>query len=129
MFFAGSALVFALPFCTLLINKEAIAAKYWVVFVILFVYGPVNGVVQGTTFALAGPLPSEYVGAVMVGNGISGIGSTLLSMVLVAVLPGDENLFKNSIIFFSCATLVLLISAACYPFVMNSAFYKYYSEG
>ena len=65
----------------------------------------------------------------MLGNGVSGVGSTLLEMLLVAVLPGRENLYTQSLIFFSCATVVLLLSAAVYPFVMNSEFYKYYTEG
>lgn len=65
----------------------------------------------------------------MLGNGLSGIGSTLVEMLLVAVLPGQENLYLQSIIFFSCASVTLLFSAAVFPFVVNSEFYKFYSEG
>lgn len=127
MFVTGAVLVIALPFLAHLI--PSVAGKYWAVFFILFIYGPVNGIVQGTAFQLAAPLPSAYVGAIMLGNGVSGVGSTLLEMLLVAVLPGGENLYTQSLIFFSCATVVLLLSAAVYPFVMNSEFYKYYTEG
>ena len=93
MFLIGSILLLSLPFVTHLIDHEAVTVKYWVVFVILLIYGPVNGVAQGMTFGLAGPLPSAYVSSVMVGNGLSGIGTTLVSLLLVFVLPGQDKLF------------------------------------
>lgn len=86
MFTAIALLNLSLPFAAHLISDHAL--KYWIVFGILFVYGPLNGIVAGTTFGLAGPLPSAYVGAIMFGNGLSGIGSTLIGLILVALLPG-----------------------------------------
>jgi hypothetical protein len=35
-------------------------------------------------------LPFEYVGAVMVGNGLSGIIMNILRAILVLILPGKE---------------------------------------
>ena len=125
-FIIAAGLVATLPFLTEYVDSKA--AKYWAVFFILFVYGPVNGIVQGTVFGLASQLPPPYVGALMFGNGLSGLGTTLFSMLLVYLLPGDDNLYLNSIIFFGCATLVLLLSAAVYSFVMNSPFYLYHAS-
>jgi hypothetical protein len=91
MYLCGAALVAALPL--LAHGLGSAAARFWAGFVVLLAYGPVNGVVQGSVFGLAGFLPFEYVGAVMLGNGISGIACTLLGMILVAVLPGESNLY------------------------------------
>ena len=128
MYLLAAILMISLPFVTHYIKIDAAAEKYWTVFTILFIYSPIGGIVQGTTFSLAGPLPSPYVGAIMIGNGLSGIGSTLFSLLLVAVLPGSENLFTQAVILFGSTTLILLVSASMYPFVVNSEFYRFYSN-
>lgn len=124
MYFSGAVLVISLPF--LAHGVPSTAGKFWSCFAVLFAYGPVNGIVQGTVFGLAGFLPSEYAAAVMVGNGLSGILCALVSLLLVIVLPGEENLYTQALIFYIWATLVLLISAMAYPFVTNSKFFRYY---
>lgn len=91
MFFTGSVLVIMLPFLAHGIPSKA--GKFWSCFFVLFVYGPVNGVVQGTVYGLAGFLPYEYTGALMVGNGLAGILCSLVSLLLVIILPGEENYF------------------------------------
>lgn len=126
MFLAGSVLVMSLPFLAHGIDSKA--GKFWSCFFVLFVYGPVNGIVQGTVFGLAGFLPAQYVGAVMVGNGLSGIACTLVEMLLVATLPGKSNLYAQALIFYSWATAVLLLSAAAYPFVTSSKFFQYHEK-
>ena len=127
MFLANAIINLSLPYAAHLITN--VATKFWAVFIILFIFGLVNGIVGGTIFSLAAPLPSDYVGAIMFGQGVSGIVSTLLGMVLVAVFPGKDNLFLQAIIFFSCSATVLLLSAAVYPYVIDSDVYKYYSGG
>ena len=91
-------------------------------------YGPVNGVVQGSVFGLAGFLPYEYVAAVMVGNGLSGIVCTVVSLLLVATMPGADNLFRQALIFYGLATGVLLLCAASYSIVTSSKFFQYYES-
>ena len=51
------------------------------------VFGVFNGMVQGSVFGLAGVLPGKYMGAVMFGNGVSGVGCNLLRLIFVASFP------------------------------------------
>lgn len=118
MFLAGAILVFLLPFLAHLVGSTG--GKFWSCFFVLFIYGPVNGVVQGSVFGLAGFLPSEYVAAVMVGNGLSGIVCTFVSLLLVATMPGADNLYKQALIFYGLATGVLLLCAGSYSIVTSS---------
>ena len=126
MFLTGAALVMMLPLIAHGIPKTG--GKFWGCFFVLFVYGPVNGVVQGSVFGLAGFLPNDYVAAVMVGNGLSGIVCTLVSLLLVATMPGEENLFGQALIFYGLATAVLLLCAASYTFVVSSEFFQHYEK-
>jgi hypothetical protein len=64
----------------------------------------------------------------MLGNGFSGIGSTLIQILLSFALPGQKNLFIQAIIFFGFSTIILLLSAATYPLVMDSEFYKFHTK-
>ena len=66
--FAGF-LIFSIPFVA-----EALKDKgFPVVFVILLCFGACNGMLQGSVFGLAGILPSDYMGVVMTGNGLSAV--------------------------------------------------------
>lgn len=38
-------------------------------------------------FGLAGILPGEYMGAVMFGNGVSGVATNSLGMLFLAIMP------------------------------------------
>lgn len=95
-------------------------AKFWIAFGLLFVYGPMYGIAQGTVFAMASILPSAYVGAVMVGGGLSGIVTTIVGMFLVGVMPGQSNLFSHAMIFYLWAMIMLLIAGSVYPMVVAS---------
>ena len=74
-------------------------------------------------------MPPAYIAALMFGNGLSGISTTIVEICLTLALPGNDNLFTQAVIFFVWAVLVLLLSALVFPVVMNSPFYKYYAAG
>ena len=126
MFNAAALIMFMLPLVTNAVRNTA--AKFWVAFGLLFVYGPLYCIVQGTVFGLASILPPAYVGAVMVGGGLSGIISTLVGMLLIGALPGSSHLYAQALIFYIWATTVLLIAAAAYPSVVRSHFFRYYER-
>ena len=65
MFFLAGCIVLILPF-TAKYGSSA-TEKFWVTFLVMFVYGPINGIMQGSVFGLASILPFEYVGGVMLG--------------------------------------------------------------
>lgn len=85
-----------------------------VCFSLLLIFGALGGIVQGSVFALAGMFPGKYIGAVMFGNGISGITMNVLRAICLAIFPprtGSDNNFKGSIIYFVLATIILVLSA------------------
>ena len=63
---------------------------------------------------MAGMFPFKYMGAVMFGNGLSGITLNLLRAVCLAIFPpikGSDNNFKGSLVYFILAAVILVIAA------------------
>lgn len=81
--------------------------------VIMVAFGTVSGMLQGSVFGMAGMLPPKYMGAVMFGNGLSGIAMNVLDAICIAAFPPDKgnNRFIGSLIFFIIATLILICAA------------------
>jgi hypothetical protein len=91
--FSGTAIILTLmPYSTALLPA---GANYWVTFGLLFIYGAFSGVAQGTVFAMAANMPFKYMGAVMFGNGLSGICCNTLRAITLLIFPvvkGDDEL-------------------------------------
>lgn len=59
--------------------------------------------------------PFKYMGAVMFGNGMSGIILNALRAICLAIFPpvkGSDNNFKGSLVYFILAAIILVLSAA-----------------
>lgn len=93
---------------------------------ILFLFGLVGGVVQASTFALGGILPGKYMGAIMFGQGISGISINLVRAICLIVIP--DNSYLGALIYFSLAALILLFSAFANWKFQHLEFVKYYIQ-
>lgn len=65
MFFLAACIVLILPFSAKFGSSSD--EKFWVTFCVMFIYGPINGIMQGSVFGLASVLPFEYVSGVMLG--------------------------------------------------------------
>jgi len=68
------------------------------------------------------------MGAVMFGNGVSGCATNALGMIFLAILPGDENLYKQSLYFFISSALFLVLCSFSFPILMRNEFFRYYKE-
>lgn len=77
--------------------------------VILTFFGLAGGVIQASSFALGGMLPGRFMGALMFGQGISGIVLNLLRAVCLLIIPDDS--YKGALIYFMLAAVILVISA------------------
>jgi hypothetical protein len=74
-------------------------------------------------------LPEKYMGAVMFGNGCSGIIMNLLKILILSVLPGgDENIFKNELIFCTLAAIILVFCSIGFSVLQNNKFYLHYKN-
>ena len=71
-------------------------------------------------------LPAKYMGVMMFGNGVSGVGTNLLKALLMVLLPGKENMFYVALIFFVLSALVLVACGLVYPTLNNSPFFQFY---
>ena len=80
---------------------------YYTCLVILLVLGITGGFLQSTVFGMAGMLPPSYMGAVMFGNGISGITCNLINCITLVAFPDDQ--FLGSLIYFILAAIMLVL--------------------
>ncbi|CDW83406.1 equilibrative nucleoside transporter 1 [Stylonychia lemnae] len=97
---------------------------------ILVIFGAMGGIVQGSVFGLAGMLPFKYMGAVMFGNGLSGITLNILRAITLAAFPpgveGSNNNFLGSLVYFILAAIILVIAAIGMVIFMRLPFAQYY---
>jgi hypothetical protein len=82
--FGGVCIILALfPWLVVL----PIGVNYYVCFIVLIFYGAFSGIGQGSVFTMAANLPFKYMGAVMLGNGISAISCNILRAITIASFP------------------------------------------
>eukprot|EP00347_Sterkiella_histriomuscorum_P015986 403354936 len=125
-FLVISVLMIGLPLSANFLNPDA---GFAACISILVVFGAMGGIVQGSVFGLAGMFPFKYMGAVMFGNGLSGITLNILRAITLAALPpitGSDNNFKGSLIYFILASVILIICAIGMVFFMKMNFVIYY---
>lgn len=125
-FLAASMILILLPFASHFLGTDAV--KFWACFFLLLIFGAFNGVLQGQVFGMAATMPFEYMGAVMFGNGISGVAMNSLRAVLQLILPGTENLFTVAFLFFILAATILWACAFTYNAMYSSPVYLYYQR-
>ena len=90
------------------------AAAYWSCFGTLILLGIFYGATQGTVFAMAAAFPFKYMGAVMVGNGVAGLGSNLVRAATLKAFPADggpDNEFYGALAMFGVSLVILILCA------------------
>jgi hypothetical protein len=121
---AGLMIVF--PLVTEYLNPDA---GFAACIGVLVVFGAMGGIVQGSVFGLGGMLPGKYMGAIMFGNGLSGITLNVLRAITLAVYPpvkGSDNNYKGSLIYFILAAIILVICAIGMIIFIRLPFAQYY---
>jgi hypothetical protein len=75
-------------------------------------------------------LPPKYMGAVMLGNGLSGIAINILRAICLAALPPlsdkPENDYYGSLIYFIMAAVILAICSVGYLIFERLEYCQYY---
>jgi hypothetical protein len=79
-------------------------------------------------FGLASVLPEKYMGAVMLGNGYSGIAMNVLKAILMVILPGEDKMYESALIFFVLASMILILCSASFTILNKTAYFNYYRE-
>jgi hypothetical protein len=95
---------------------------------ILVVMGILSGMVSGTIFGLGGMLPRKYMGALMFGQGFSGVIINILRAFCLLGFPtGDpENDFKGALIYFILAACILVVCSIGHIIFQKMPFAIYY---
>eukprot|EP00347_Sterkiella_histriomuscorum_P017529 403348991 len=121
-----AALMVALPLAANYLNPDA---GFAACISLLIIFGAMGGIVQGSIFGLGGILPKQHMGAIMLGNGLSGITLNILRMITLAALPpkeGSDNNFKGSLIYFIIASIMVFVCALSIFVFMRLPYVQYY---
>lgn len=106
----------------------------WILLLLaVMINGIGNSFVQGGMFGFASTFPPKYMIAMMTGQGINGLILNSVKMLLLAILPPDEdkgaedqNSFYDSLIFLGVFSVILMVSVFCYFSLLNMEFCKHY---
>lgn len=123
-------LTLAMPFVTEYLNE---GLAWGIILPTIAVLGIANSFVQGGAFGFAGMFPFKYTGAVMLGNGFSGLSLNILRMICLAIFPPsndddseDNSAFIGCLIYFAIASIVVILNIIGYLWVCKTDFAKYY---
>lgn len=97
--------------------------------VTLIFFGAAGGIVQGSVFGLAGMLPGKFMGAVMFGNGLSGMAINMMRAVCLSIFPpkdGSDNNFYGALVYFILAAVLLIFSAVAFVYFIKLPIIQYY---
>lgn len=102
--------------------------------IVIVAMGVVNSFSQGGVFGFAGIFPPQYTGAVMFGNGFSGLVMNVFRMgTLVAFPPKDleegetdDTAFIGCLIYFVISSLILILCIFGYLYICKTEFAQFY---
>mmetsp|Transcript_23685 Transcript_23685/g.29363 ORF Transcript_23685/g.29363 Transcript_23685/m.29363 type:complete len:190 (-) Transcript_23685:732-1301(-) len=112
-----------------LVSDVGDSTGFGLTILVLIVLGFASGACQGTCYMMAAAFPPEYMGAIMLGNGVSGIGTNILRAATLKIFPadkGDNNLFLGALSIFLFGFLVLAACAVAQLCLTKNAFANYY---
>ena len=101
------------------------ARGFWSVFGLMIFFSAVQGINTSSIFTLAGGLPPKYMGALMLGGGIGGIGATIaraLSLYIFPVAKSADNEFKGAMAYFILACIINICCGMAQFALMNNDF-------
>ena len=105
-------LTLTMPFIVRYLSEDT---AWVIILIIIVVYGIASSFVQGGIFGFAGIFPFKYTGAVMLGNGFSGLAMNGFRMICLAIFPpsndtssSDDNAFIGWLIYFAIASLLVI---------------------
>jgi len=89
------------------------------------VFGSINGIGEAMIWALAGGMPYQYIGAVMLGEGISGLISNLIRLITLYVSPNNAS--YTAVTFFSISAIGAFIASSVFTIVLKkNECFKFY---
>jgi len=100
-----------------------------VILVAVFLQGAATATLFGSVLGLAALFPPRYIGAIMSGNGVAGIITITLTIIIKLSVPNtDAGLELSAMIFFGISALVILICIASYILLTKLDITKFYLQ-
>ena len=100
---------------------------FWVLMLLFIIFGWFSGLGEGTVYVMAGSMPTKYMGAIILGRGISGFFSNLLSIVSINKFDISQN--DAAITFFSISAAGSLLASTFYVLVLKrNECFKFYIQ-
>ncbi|CAI2366910.1 unnamed protein product [Moneuplotes crassus] len=124
-------MLFVLP----LVSNFVTEPLAWILVILIIIcVGIANAFAQSGIFGFAGMLPEKYIGAVMFGNGLSGIVMNVFRIITLAIFPPievregevDTSAFIGCLIYFAIAALVLMLCIFGYFVVCKTSFARHH---
>eukprot|EP01111_Echinosteliopsis_oligospora_P013565 TRINITY_DN4895_c0_g1_i1.p1 TRINITY_DN4895_c0_g1~~TRINITY_DN4895_c0_g1_i1.p1 ORF type:complete len:431 (-),score=65.89 TRINITY_DN4895_c0_g1_i1:20-1312(-) len=93
----------------------------------VFLTGVASSILIGTIIGLASLFPPQYIGAIMTGNGVAGILTSLLSIITTLTFPDTFQGQKEiGIVYFMISAFVIVICVMGYLVLQKLPITKYY---
>jgi equilibrative nucleoside transporter 1/2/3 len=126
--------IFACTWAMPIVAEYTDGSTSWVlILIVIVVMGIASAFSQGGLFGFASMFPGQYTGAVMLGNGLSGLSMNVLRMITLAAFPpaeeGDKSNNKDfigSMIYFAIASLIVICCIFGFFYVLKTPFAHYY---
>ncbi|GMR62996.1 hypothetical protein PMAYCL1PPCAC_33191, partial [Pristionchus mayeri] len=104
-------------------SEEAMGWFYAATLVLVAVLNASNGLYQNSIFGLTSDFPPNYTNAVVLGNNMCGIFTTVLNMVCTEIFDSYKTI---ALIYFSISLATLIACGVLLVFGTQKRFYKYY---
>jgi hypothetical protein len=70
-------------------------------------------------------LPFKYIGAIMLGNGLSGISTNVLECICLLSFPPEDQ-FQSTLVYFILSAVILMACAVGTVVISKNKFFNYY---
>ena len=104
---------------------------YYTTMIALAIFGVGSGVAQVTVFSMGAKFPFKYMAAIMLGNGIAGIGSNILRVITLLIFPASDEgqgAFFSTLSMFTFGVLILVACVFAQICLNKNSFAKYYLD-
>ena len=116
-----------MPWIAIYGDKIGSIIVFWLLFLLFIVFGWFSGLGEGTVFVMVGMMPSKYMGAIILGRGISGLFSNLLSLASLKQFHHTDDFV--SITFFTISAGGALLASTFYTLVLKkSECFRFYLQ-
>ena len=102
-------------------TNEDHGLRYWVFFSLVLTLGTFNGVLVNSIFGLSATLPSKYVRAFILGQGICGLIMNTVKWVLLALFT---NIYTITILYCLVSSLIMIFFGICYSILINNHYFN-----